>query len=70
LILTTMLAGFLNARHVAIIMCIEAWTFLSFGWFQPLSDKIGIVSVIGLFSLATLLAIIWNFKEGFNLEGY
>jgi hypothetical protein len=65
---STMLASWFNARHVAIVMCIEAWMFLSFGWFSPIVNSMGIVTVGGLFALATVMAVLWNLKEGFSRE--
>jgi PKD repeat protein len=64
MMLTTLLAGVKEARHVAIVICLEAWSFLSFGWFQPLVDKNGIIMIIGLFLLATVITILWNLREG------
>jgi hypothetical protein len=68
LFFTTMFAGFTAARHVAIIMCAEAWIFLGFGWFKPIVDTSGLPFIVGLFTLATLVAILWNLKEGFQGE--
>jgi hypothetical protein len=36
--------------------------FLGIGWLKPLTDKIGLDKVSGLFLLATLIVILWNFR--------
>jgi len=66
MMLSTMLAGVGEARYVAIIICVEAWMYLAFGWFQPMVDSIGMPIVIGLFGLATVITVIWNLEEGFD----
>jgi hypothetical protein len=65
---TSLLTTIAAARHVSAVMCFEAWVFMSFGWFDPLIVKTGLAMVVGLFMLATLITIIWNFKEGFQFE--
>jgi hypothetical protein len=65
---TSLLTVIGAARHVSALMCFECWVFLSFGWFDPLVTKIGIIVVVGLFSLATLISIIWNLRDGFHFE--
>jgi PKD repeat protein len=68
IIMTAMLAGATSAPQVSIIVCLEAWIFLGIGWLRPLADQIGNEKVVGLFALATLLSVLWNFREGKRKE--
>lgn len=70
LFLTTIGVGFTDARYVAVMVTVEAWCFMSFGWFSPLTQTTtGMISLVGTFILATVFTILWNLKEGIDIEG-
>ena len=68
LIMTGMIAGATTSPQVSVIVCLEAWIFLALGWLNPLVDKIGNDKLVGLFMLATLIAVIWNIREAKRQE--
>jgi PKD repeat protein len=68
IILMALMAKASTAPHVSIIVVLFAWFFLFIGWFAPLVAAQGMSKVVMLFSLATVIAILWNFREGKRQE--
>lgn len=68
IIMTGMIAGATTSPQVSVMVCVEAWIFLSLGWLNPMVSKLGNEKVVGLFMLATFLSILWNFREGKRKE--
>jgi hypothetical protein len=62
ILITGLIATATSAPMVSVIVVFEAWMFLGIGWLKPLTDKIGLEKVSGLFLLATLIVILWNFR--------
>ena len=78
IIFTAMFSGATHAPQMAIIICIESWIFYAMGWLDPLiyvdlSPLKGVTALgegvlVLLLSLATFIAIAWNFREGKRKE--
>jgi hypothetical protein len=63
-----LMAGATTSPQVSVITCATAWIFLAIGWLEPLTTSVGIGKVVGLFTVATLLAVLWNMRMGKRME--
>lgn len=62
ILITGLIATSTSAPMVSVIVVFEAWMFLGIGWLKPLTDRVGLDRVSGLFLVATLIVILWNFR--------
>jgi len=69
-VFTAAFAGAVHAPQMAVIICVESWVYWAVGWLEPLSLEFatGELGVIGVLSLATVMAVLWNFREGKRKE--
>lgn len=68
IVLTGLIATSSTGPAVSIIVCFEAWFFLAVGWLNSLVADVGLSQVVGLFSLATILAVLWTLRDGKRKE--
>ena len=66
IIFLAMFAGATHAPQMAIILCITSWVLYGMGWLDPVeaNDYVGTPVLVFTLGFATVMAIVWNIREG------
>jgi len=65
-IFTAAFAGAIHSPQMSIVLCVESWVFWAIGWLDALITQFwyGETAIIGILTLASFIALLWNITEG------